>query len=84
MLRLLMMALVMASAAPAFAETAAEAGARIARERGMKGETARCFAAVFAEFSQVGPDGQWKPLINPRRGTNTTRDEFQKRCRNRS
>lgn len=81
MLRLVLIASLLAPAVPAVAETAAEAGARIARERGLKGERARCFAEVFAEFSVRGPNGSWKPLINVRRGTNVTRDEFQRRCR---
>jgi hypothetical protein len=74
----------LAMAAPAFAETAGEAGLRRAGEFGLKGQVATCFAKVFAEFSMQTPDGTWKPLIDRRNGTNVTQQEFKRRCRRQS
>ncbi|MFY8039366.1 MAG: hypothetical protein ACOVN4_06865 [Bosea sp. (in: a-proteobacteria)] len=71
----------LAMAAPAFAETAGEAGLRRAGEFGLKGQVAACFAKVFAEFSMQAPDGTWKPLIDRRDGTNVAQQEFKRRCK---
>ncbi len=79
--RLFLVCVTLAIAAPAFAETAEQAGLSRAAKFGIKGQAATCFARVFAEFSARAPDGTWKPLIDRRSNINITQAEFKRRCK---